>query len=224
MNHLMDFFVWLRLRGTKMENNIQIIHPIELNAIQKEELLAKLYPLTNIAFEKKMPIDAVRRHTLDVDLLVVAMNKQHFIGYVSSKFEPTTTHIYGGIVSPEMQGHGLCSEMFQQTIDYFQTEFITANTQNPLAYIAVRKIAKANDYEIFPNSTDEYPSEIINFAQSIINETDNKLIIRNAYKDGRLCPKSVTGTKDYEANILFNQLNIEAGDAFSIICRRKNNE
>jgi hypothetical protein len=123
-----------------------------------------------------------------------------FNGYKGMNF----LHCHGIILSPDIQGLGLSKKLINHAVALTRPDVVTAKTHNPRCFNAFINIDSVVSY--YPNEYGDLPSEILDLVSTNhhINQSDDKLIYRNAYPDVKIQqPK-----RNDKLDIIFNQLSL----------------
>lgn len=125
--------------------------------------------------------------------------------------ETTILHCHGIILDPKIQNKGLAKQMVKQLLQQKNPDILTAKTHNPRAFNLFSD-ALASEV-IYPNRTTPTPMDIYHLVKQnpFIANSDDKLIVRNAYPDEKL-------QQDYRNRSLEELFaNVNPRDAQSIV-------
>lgn len=192
---------------------IKHLNPRKLSLARKERISKICHPIAVKAFGTLITYQDVFKHVTEPEILLLVYDENKIVSFGSFAFlEKGGTkilHLHGICVLPEIQRKGCFNEIVCFARDKFKANLITARTQNPCLYKALRKVSATGI--IYPNygtATPEFIKTIAHFIVKQLNLDENlynpeDMTFENVYEKC-LYPK-IPLTKNRKLNLFFSR-------------------
>jgi hypothetical protein len=192
---------------------IKHLNPRKLSFVKKEKISKACHPVAVKAFGTPITYEDVFSHVTEPEILLLAYEVNEIVSFGSFAFLKKDgikiLHLHGICVLPEIQGQGCFNEIVCFAGDKFNADVITARTQNPCLYKAMKKVsAMGATYPNYENATSEFIKSIARFVVKQLDLKENlynpdDMTFKNVYEKC-LYPK-IPSTRDRKLNRFFSQ-------------------
>lgn len=191
-----------------------------MNEKEIDSLILELHDVASDAFGKYISLDAIAERTRGIDyIFIVRDDNGRAVGYASNEIlllnGMEVNYFASAMIRKEYQDRGIYSHLKDLRVNVAGTDVLMTRTQNPKVYRSFGQVCKHGGYQLYPNGL-EIPKTAIELARSYCPNTDNMLIVKNAYYGEALMKKTPEPLSEEEKKI-WSKMDVNKGDAVILI-------